>query len=94
MTVTNPTIVQRWIVLLGLRAGRQIWLAYDNEGRIGNADYDQAHRYETRREAVNALGKVRKTGQAWPNAEIFGTCVRTSLPYEAECGQGYREDRY
>lgn len=70
-------IRQRYIVCLGERDGKQIWLAYDSMGRIGNADCEQAWRYETINAAFHALAKVRRE-RRWPDAEIFGTTVDLS----------------
>lgn len=68
-------IEQRYIVLLGLRNGQQIWLAYDAGGRIGNADYSQAFRFDTELAARIALRRERITGSRWSDAEILGTTV-------------------
>ena len=68
-------MVQKYVVLLSERDGRQIWLAYNSFGRIGNAKYEEAFRYDTRRQAADALRRVRATGRRWPDAKILGTCV-------------------
>ena len=68
-------VVQKYIVLLGERDGKQIWLAYDIGGRLGNASYEQAYRYDTWKQACDALCRVRFTGARWPRAQILGTTV-------------------
>ena len=68
-------IQQRYIVLLGLRNGKQIWLAYDACGRIGNADHSQAFRFNTELAARIALRRERMTGSKWDAAKILGTTV-------------------
>lgn len=69
-------IQQKYIVLLGEHDGKQIWLAYDSIGRIGNATYDQAFRYDSHKQAVYALALVRRQ-KRWPNAKVMGTTVET-----------------
>jgi len=68
-------IAQKYIVLLGERNGQQVWLGYDNIGRIGNCEYEQAIRYDTWAQAADALRRVRFTGARWPVAKILGTTV-------------------
>lgn len=68
-------IRQKYIVMLAERNGEQVWLAYDNLGRIGNATYAQAYRYDTWAEAADALRRLRFTGAKWPGAKIMGTTV-------------------
>lgn len=63
--------IQKWAVRLAIRDGQELWLAYDAAGRIGNANFDQAFRYDTRRAAEIALKRVRRD-RDWPNAKIFG----------------------
>tara|TARA_R110000868_G_scaffold14070_7_gene65631 strand:- start:72 stop:299 length:228 start_codon:yes stop_codon:yes gene_type:complete len=68
-------IQQKYIVLLGEQYdGKQIWLAYDSIGRIGNATYNQAFRYDSHKQAVYALALVRRQ-RRWPNAKVMGTTV-------------------
>lgn len=74
-------IVQKYIVLLGERDGKQIWLAYNLAGRIGNANYDQAFRYNTEPAAEIALRKVQQL-RAWRGAKIFGTTVEEETPHD------------
>ena len=65
-------IRQRFVVMLRESQGVQTWLAYDSFGRIGNANFKEAFRYDTHRQAEDALRYVRMTHQ-WPMAEILGT---------------------
>ena len=67
-------IVQKYIVLLGERHGKQIWLAYNDAGRISNANYSEAFQYNTHRLAEIALRRVRRT-HSFPDAKILGTTV-------------------
>ena len=68
-------IEQRYIVQLGERDGKQIWLAYDACGRIGNSNYAMAFRFDTSWHARMALQRERMTGSRWINAKILGTTV-------------------
>jgi hypothetical protein len=67
-------MVQRYIVLLEDRVRGQIFLGYDNIGRI-NANYLQAFRYDTELSARIALRKVRRD-RAWCDARILGCLVK------------------
>jgi len=69
-------MVQKYVVLLSEHNdGRQIWLAYDCIGRIGNARHEEAFRYDTHEMARLALRAVRKTGRRYEDAEILATLV-------------------
>ena len=69
-------MVQKYIVMLkDPTEGPQIWLAYDHLGRIGNAKYEEAFKYETHEMARAALRAVRKTGKRYEDAEILATLV-------------------
>ena len=69
-------MVPKYIVLLTETTdGQQIWLAYDHLGRIGNAKYDEAFKYDTHDQARAALRAVRKTGKRYEDAEILATLV-------------------
>lgn len=72
-------IQQRFIVMLDDTAhtGRQVFLAYNDLGRIGNGKYSEAFRYETHHQASRALAAVRRL-RAWPRAKILGTCIDTT----------------
>jgi hypothetical protein len=65
-------MVQKFIVLLDERHGKQVWLAYNTLGRIGNAVFSEAFRYETYEQAKQALASVRRQ-RNWPNAKVMGT---------------------
>ena len=75
-------IIQKYIVLLGERDGNQIWLAYNDFGRIGNASYDLAFHYDTWAEAADALRRVRYSGNRWGDAKILGTTVKEEIPHD------------
>ena len=68
------TLVQKWFVMLDDE--RQLFLAYDSCGRIGNANRQQAFLYDSLREATQALRRVRRE-RRWPRARILGTTVDT-----------------
>lgn len=64
--------VQRYIVLLKDDGKTQVWLGYNDLGRIGSCDYKNATRYESWLQAYVALcavGRVRR----WPDAKILAT---------------------
>ena len=67
-------IRQRYVVLLRESGGQQFWLAYDALGRIGNAEFSQAFRYESLFAAEVALKRVQRE-RRWPDAKIIGTTV-------------------
>jgi hypothetical protein len=68
-------IKQKYIVMLcEVPPDRQVWLAYDSMGRIGNATYEEAFRYDTITQARIALERVRRD-RKWPGAKILGTTV-------------------
>ena len=72
-------IMQKYIVMLSsdpANTGRQVFLGYDAGGRIGNASYQQAFRYDSEQAAKRALWVARKV-RRWPDAKILGTCVDT-----------------
>ena len=60
----------RYIVLLRETPDRQIWLAYDAGGRIGNANYAEAFRYNSEHHARMAL---KALPHKWPEAEVLAT---------------------
>ena len=69
-------MVQKYVVRLSDKPGEhQIWLAYDCIGRIGNARYAEAFKYDTHDQARAALRAVRKTGKRYEDAEILATLV-------------------
>ena len=70
--VTNPRMVQRFIVLLRDMPEQQIWLAYDDAGRIVNATYAMAFRWHSEKMARMAL---KRQSHNWLDAEIFSTLV-------------------
>lgn len=47
---------------------KQIWLAYDNLGRIGNANYDQAFRFNSEHHARMA---IKLLPHKWPQAKVL-----------------------
>lgn len=63
---------QRYVVLLRETIDKQVWLAYNDFGRIGNANYNQAFRFETRDQARWALIKLPLK---WPDAQVLATLV-------------------
>jgi len=65
-------IVQKYIVMLDSTPNREVFLAYDGLGRIGNASHEKAFKYDSRRLAKLALARVRATGKRWPRAEVLG----------------------
>ena len=67
-------IVQKYIVMLSETPSMQMFLAYDDLGRIGNATYEQAFRYDTEQQARCALRAVRRI-RAFADAKILATCV-------------------
>ena len=68
-------VIQKFIVFLGERNGKQIWLAYDDAGRIGNAAYQEAFRYDTLVSAEQALQNVRRTVGRFPDAKVMALLV-------------------
>jgi len=62
---------QRYVVLLR-ETPTQIWLAYDDLGRIGNAKFHEAFRYVSAHAARMALKALPHN---WPEAKILGTLV-------------------
>ena len=73
--MTEPRVVQRFVVLLRDMPDKQIWLGYDG-GRIANATYAMAFRYVSEHEARMAL---RKLSHNWPDAKILSTLVEEEL---------------
>lgn len=76
---------QFYIVQLSEKDGKNLYLAYDNMGRIGNACFQQAIRYDSFSQANNALKAVRRY-RRWPQAQIFGVIdefsdTKTSLEW-------------
>ena len=69
-------IKQKYIVMLDDSPNRQVFLAYDSLGRIGNASHEQAFRYDTQQQAYVALASVRRF-RHWPKAKILGVIVET-----------------
>jgi len=62
--------VTKYVVLLRETADRQIWLAYDMLGRIGNARYAEAFRYNSEHHAKMAL---KALPHKWPGAKVLAT---------------------
>ena len=65
--------VQRYVVLLR-ETPTQLWLAYNDFGRIGNATRYMAWEFDTEAEAKSALARVRRTHN-WPQGKIMGVLV-------------------
>ena len=68
----NPRMITRFVVLLRDTPDRQIWLAYNDGGRIGNATFAMAFRFISRHQANMAL---RNLPHKWPEAKIISTLV-------------------
>ena len=68
-------MVQKYVVCLRSSGDRQIWLAYDNCGRIGNANYHQAFQYDSYNEARVA---IKQLPHRWTEAQILGTLVEVT----------------
>ena len=73
--MTEPRMIQRFVVLLRDMPEQQIWLAYDG-GRIGNTTYAMAFRWHSEKMARMAL---KKLSHNWPDAKIFSTLVEEEL---------------
>ena len=73
--MTEPRVVQRFVVLLRDMPDKQIWLGYDDDGRIANATYAMAFRYVSEHEARMAL---RRLSHNWLDATILSTLVEES----------------
>jgi len=69
MTVKQMKIT-KYVVLLRETADSQIWLGYDMLGRIGNARYDEAFRFNSVHHAKMAL---KALPHKWPVAKVLAT---------------------
>ena len=70
--MTETRMVQRFVVLLRDMPDKQIWLGYDDLGRIANATYKMAFRFVSEHKARTAL---RRLSHNWLDAKIFSTLV-------------------
>ena len=61
---------QRYVILLRETPDKQIWLAYDDLGRIGNAKFHEAFRYVSAHAARMAL---KALPHKWPEAKVLAT---------------------
>ena len=62
----------KFFVLLIDDGPKQVWLGYNNLGRIGSCDFRNATRYESISEALAALRMVRRE-RRWASAKVIGT---------------------
>jgi len=62
--------ITKYVVLLRQSADKQIWLAYDDFGRIGNATYEMAFRFNSEHHAKMAL---KQLPHKWPDAKVLAT---------------------
>lgn len=70
--MTEARYAQRFVVLLDQTPDRQVWLGYDDGGRIGNCRFAEAFRYESEIDAEIELRRARRAGKRWPRARIWG----------------------
>lgn len=71
-------VVQKYIVMLDESPTRQVFLAYDDMGRISNASSDLAFQYDSYRQAKAAIAAVRRV-RRWPNARVLGVIVEADV---------------